>query len=511
MSIICKICNTEFDKIIPWQHLKTHQVSTADYKIKFGSVYSAETLAKFESRIPHNKGTKVTDPAKLKIIRAATDQREVRFQNGEFSRGAAKTNDQKQELSIKSTEYAANNRDEIQQRAIKATATKIKNNYDFGSNMRGKKHTESAKQLISDAAVKGNQKKSENAIINAISQIDECKLTLLSDINLNPLQLQCNECTTKFTFTRQYFTAVNKLKLDICPTCFPRSVNVSKSELEIFNFIHSLCPDAISSYRTHYHSKELDIYIPSLNIGVEFNGLYWHSEQVLLANNRSATCDHTKQQDFDSQGIRVINIFEDEWEHKQDIVRSRIISLLGKSTTKIYARKCHIREVSSKDASIFCNTNHIMGKGRSNFRVGLYFDNELVSLMTFVTNNISRKLINTWEINRFASKLNTSVVGSASRLFKYFITRIMPSEVISYSDNRWSTGGLYNQLGFIKHSNGVPNYWYVATNTTVRTHRYTLRKNKDDDQSLTEYQNRQNQGYLRIWDCGSSKWIWKSK
>lgn len=507
MSIICKICNTKFDKIIPWQHLKTHNVSTTDYKIKFGPVFSAETLAKFESRIPHNKGTKVTDPAIKANMRAGLALRESRFHNGEFTRGTAKTEEQKKVLSAKTAEYAANNQDKMKQRAMIATATKIKNNYDFGSNMRGKKHSATAKQAISKSSVITNQKKTQQSISNALEQIDTCDLTLLSAPSASPLTLQCNKCTSIFNFTRQCFIGVRK-KLSMCPTCFPRTIKVSKGENELFTFIQSLCPDAVSSYRTHYHSKEIDIYIPSLKIGIEFNGLYWHSEQVLLSNNRAATHDHEKQKEFNKLGIKIINIFEDEWNNKQDIVKSRLISLTGKSTTKIYARKCQIKEVASKDAAAFCNVNHIMGKGRSNFRVGLYFDNELVSLMTFTTNNISRKLINTWEINRFASKLNTTVVGGASRLFKYFINHILPSRVISYADNRWSTGQLYSQLGFIKTSNGIPNYWYVAPNSINRTHRYTLRKNKDDDQSLTEYQNRQNQGYLRVWDCGSSKWEW---
>ena len=170
-----------------------------------------------------------------------------------------------------------------------------------------------------------------------------------------------------------------------------------------------------------------------------------------------------------------------------------------------------VREVSSKEASIFCEQNHLMGKGRSNLRFGLYHNNTLVSLMTFTNNNLSRKLVEVWEINRFASLLDTNIIGGASKLFKYFLKHTSPATVVSYAENRWSTGGLYKQLGFKKISNGVPNYWYLQANIIKRLHRFALRKNKNDDQSLTEAENRRMQGYLRIWDCGSSKWTWTKK
>ena len=152
-----------------------------------------------------------------------------------------------------------------------------------------------------------------------------------------------------------------------------------------------------------------------------------------------------------------------------------------------------------------------MGRGRSNYRFGLYYQDTLVSLMTFTNNNLSRRLNNVWEINRFASLLNTTVVGGASRLFRHFLKHINPDTVVSYADNRWSNGQLYQQLGFEKTSNGTPNYWYLLPNTTRRIHRFSLRKTVGDNPDLTEVQNRAAQGYLRIWDSGSSKWTWNKK
>jgi hypothetical protein len=510
MPIICQLCKTEFKKIIPWQHLAQHNISTSTYKEKFGSLYSQETLDKFISRVPHNKGIKITDPIELANHKERINKREERYKSGEFTRGTAKTAEQKQVLSNRSIDYAAANPEKMQLRAAKAVETKIKKGYDFGSNMRGKRHSDAARTKIKESASARVQQKTIDSDNNIITKLHELDLTLINNVCDHKLQLSCNVCNTIFSFTKQYFTPA-KFKRSMCPGCYPRTIKQSKGEIELFNFVQTLLPSAIAGYREKYHSKEIDIFIPELNLGIEFNGLYWHSESTLLANNQSPTTDFEKQKMFTAKGIRIIQVFEDEWEHKSDIVKSRLTNILGNTSTNIYARKCQVREVSSKEASIFCEQNHLMGKGRSNLRFGLYHNNTLVSLMTFTNNNLSRKLVGVWEINRFASLLDTTIIGGASKLFKYFLKHTSPATVVSYADNRWSTGELYKQLGFEKISNGVPNYWYLQANIIKRLHRFALRKNKNDDQSLTEAENRRMQGYLRIWDSGSSKWTWTRK
>lgn len=508
MSITCQICNIEFEKIIPWQHLKKHNISTIEYKKVHGAVYSQDTLKKMSEKIPHNKGIKVIDPEQLNRIRIATALREEKFKRNEFTRGAPRTLEQKQLLSEKTKYYASVNKDEMKNRAKKAIETKIRNGYDFGKNMRGKKHSPETKQKILEKTAESRQQQQLTTNIDRLSRLDSINLTLLSDIAESTLHLKCNLCSTEFSIGRQYITPARVDRLT-CPTCIPRIIRKSTGELELYEFIKSLCPDAISGYRSHYHSKEIDVFIPSLQLGFEFNGLYWHSESVLVSNNRKPTADYIKQQEFAKLGIRLIEIFEDEWRNSQEIVKSRIANILKATNTVIYARRCTVQEINSKDAAAFCKQHHIMGAGRSNIRFGLMYAGELVSVMTFSNNNISRKS-STWEINRFASKINISVVGGASRLFSAFLKLINPQEVISYADNRWSTGELYYQLGFEKMNDGTPNYWYVQPNMIHRIHRFTLRKNKEDDQSLTEYENRLKQGYVRIWDCGSSKWKWSA-
>lgn len=505
MSITCKICNTKFEKIISWQHLKTHNISSADYKIQYGQLYSDETLQKHALKVPHNKGKKITDKEQLDKLKDAIKKRELRFQNGEFTRGAKKTIEQKKVLSLKSKEYAKNNSAEIQNRAKKATQTKKLKN--LPGPMTGKRHTAEAKLKISKASKEFNIKKTQYANVQILENIRLADLELINEVNNTSLLLKCVSCSTEFPFTKQYFHK-SKFKKELCPTCFPRTINKSKGEQELYEFILSLNNTAISGYRKTYHTPELDIFIPVKNIGFEYNGLYWHSELVLLSNNRSPQSDYEKYLQYKTDNIQVISVFEDEWINKKNIVKSRIRNILGITDNKIYARKCVVKEIDSETASAFCNSTHIMGKGRSNFRVGLFYNNTLVSVMTFTKNNISRKS-NTWEINRFSSLLDTTIIGGASKLFSFFIKKINPDTVISYADNRWSNGNLYSVLGFEQSSAGVPNYWYFLPNTNCRIHRYNLRKNSNDNPSLTEWDNRQQQGYNRIWDCGSSKWEWK--
>lgn len=509
MSIICKICNSEFKKIIPWQHLKKHDMLSVDYKEKFGPLYSQETLDKFSTRIPHNKGKKISDPVKLAAHRERIKKRELRYQLGEFTRGATKTDEQKQRLSESSTLYAITHPEDMHNRARKAVVTKLEKNYDFGSTMRGKHHSEKTKMLLRIAAQDRIQQSSIESRQRIQESLIQLNLTLLNDIKEKTLKLSCNNCHRTFTFTKQYFSPA-KFKKSMCPKCFPRHTKQSKSENELYQFVLSICPDAIQGYREKYHAKEIDIYIPSNNIGIEVNGLYWHSDEVLSSLNKSPKSDFEKHQYFVDKGVQLITIFEDEWRNKTNIVQSRLLNILGKTSITVYARQCVVKEVSSKDSAQFCNENHIMGKGRSNVRLGLYHNDILVSLMTFTNNNLSRKL-QLWEINRFSSLLNVNVVGGGSKLFKHFVQSVKPTQVISYSDNRWSNGGLYANLGFTKISTGSPSYWYFLPNSLNRIHRFGLRKNKEDDRTLTEYENRRAQGFSRIWDCGHSKWIWTQK
>lgn len=509
MPIICQICQTSFPKIIPWQHLKTHGITSSEYKEKFGPLYSPETLAKHSARTPHNKGKTVTDPSQKQKIKEAIARREERFRNGEIKRGQVWSFEHKTKLSQRTKDYAAGNPDEIKRRAQKAKATKIARYSQLPAPFAGRTHTNETKTKISQAAKEANKKKIHDKWSRITALTQSYNLTLMSEIGTHPLTLQCNKCNTNFEFTAQYFTP-SKTFSEMCPACYPRVVKHSKDESELFEFVQGLVSDAKQGHRTSYHSFELDIFVPSKNVGIEYDGLYWHSEEVLEFSGKDKARSLTKKNFFSDQGIRVVTIYSDEWALQKDIVKSRLASILGCTPSRIFARQCQIKEISTEEASAFLKQNHIMGHGRSNVRLGLFYHDKLISVMTFSKSNLSRKVTG-WELNRFASLLDHSVVGGASKLFQFFIKSYTPTTVISYADNRWSEGELYSTLGFSKVSNGTPNYWYFKPPEPQRIHRFTLRKSKADNSNLTEREIRKNQGFLRVWDCGSSKWVWGQK
>ena len=186
------------------------------------------------------------------------------------------------------------------------------------------------------------------------------------------------------------------------------------------------------------------------------------------------------------------------------------------SYDKVYARKCKLKNVSVKDKNLFLNENHIQGMSNSSVNLGLYYNDELVSLMTFGKPRINMggdKTEGSWELVRFVSKKNTVVVGGANKLFKWFIEHYKPHKVISYSDNRWAKGNVYSKLGFAHDHDSAPNYFYVVSNK--RENRFKYRKDRlvaeGYDKNKTEHEIMLERKIYRIYDCGCKAWIWKNE
>ena len=326
------------------------------------------------------------------------------------------------------------------------------------------------------------------------------------------LKIKCNECNQIYKIKQSLLKQrinINGFK-NPCTFCNP--INDKKSNFEnlIINYLKQFNIIVHQNVRNIISPLELDVYIPEKKIAIEFNGLYWHSELFKDKNyhlNKTLECE--------KQGIQLIHIFEDEWLYKQEIVKSRLKNILGLTENKIYARKTQIQEVSSADAKIFLNKNHIQGNINSKIRLGLYYNNELVSLMTF--GNLRKALGSTsedgsYEILRFCNKLNYYIIGSASKLFKYFKYNYKPIKIISYVDRRWSAGNLYRQLGFIELQPSKPNYWYIING--VREYRYKYRKSElikqGFDKDKTEHEIMLERNIYRIYDCGNLKFQHKS-
>jgi hypothetical protein len=263
--------------------------------------------------------------------------------------------------------------------------------------------------------------------------------------------------------------------------------------LELLSFIRNNYSGTILTNNRSIISNELDIYLPELEIAFEFNGLYWHSE---LHKGRNYHISKTNE--CLDKGINLIHIWEDDWDNKKDIVKSIILNKLGRSN-KIFARRCEIKIVNNKDVREFLLNNHIQGFVGSKIKLGLYYENELVSLMTF--GNLRKSLgqvsiIGSYELLRFCNKLNINVIGGASKLLKYFIKIYGVKRIVSYADKDWSIGSLYYTLGFENIKESKPDYKYIVGGK--RIHKSNFKK------SMTGI-SESKLDIPKIYDCGKIK------
>lgn len=295
-----------------------------------------------------------------------------------------------------------------------------------------------------------------------------------------------------------------------CPIC---GNNMSLAEKEIEDYVKSFGVKTETKIRGILsNNKEIDILMPELNLGIEYNGLKWHSDEFKDKNYHLNKTEECKK-----LGIRLVHIFEDEWINKKEIIKSIIRNIIGKTENKIYARKCIIQNVNDNEKKEFLEKNHIQGNVNSQINLGLYHDGELVSLMCIGKPriNLGRKasLEDEYELLRFCNKLNTNIVGGASKLFKYFITNYSPTLITSYCDYRWSIGNMYEALGFTLSHLSQPNYYYIIGNN--RKNRFKYRKSElikeGFDPEKSEKEIMEERGIHRIYDCGSLVYIWKNE
>jgi hypothetical protein len=286
---------------------------------------------------------------------------------------------------------------------------------------------------------------------------------------------------------------------------------ISGTSLELF--VQRILDEYNISYITNDRSilsgKELDIYIPDHKLALECNGVYWHSlKEPRYHYNKWKTC---KDQD-----IQLLTIWEDQIVNKPDIIRNIILSRLGIYGTKIGARQCSVRDVSSKDSREFLDMYHLQGAVGGSIRLGLYYNDELVALMVFGKKRRvlgAHEFENTYELYRYCCKSGIHIQGGASKLFTQFLTTHPNCSVESFSSNDISDGGLYKTLGFEFVEEQKGSYWYIDKHM-VRYHRYTFRKDilirNGADPFLTEFQITDGMGLFRIYDSGQQKWKYNS-
>lgn len=362
----------------------------------------------------------------------------------------------------------------------------------------------------------GKRRLTTDEVKRKISLVTNNEYSLLGEYrnNKTKIRLLHHSCNKEYEVTIKNFDNGNR-----CPYCAFKSS--SKMEKELSSFIKGLVVDkVICNDRKLLEGKEIDIFIPSKKIAFEFNGLYWHSEQMGKKRNYHLE----KLEKCNSKGIRLIQIFEDEWVNKPLIVKEKIRHLLKlNNSTKIYARNCYVEVIDNNFKNEFLERNHIQGKDLSSIKLGLWLPkedgDELVAVMTFskLRKSLGRNSAdNIFELSRFATDMDYRVIGAFSKLLKYFERNYEWKELITYADRRWSDGNVYINNKFELSHISKPNYWYVNVEKTQRFHRFNYRKSnlkkkfpKLYSDNSTEFEIMDKTRFKRIWDCGNLVFTYK--
>lgn len=283
------------------------------------------------------------------------------------------------------------------------------------------------------------------------------------------------------------------------PVCFRCHPKESKGQIELYEFVRSLAPDAVLSDRLVLEGQELDVYVPSRKFALEFNGLYWHSSKVIS----STTYHDDKTHECSSLGIRLLHVFEDEWRDRRPIVESMIKNALGMSERGPGARECDLKHVSSAERRKFFSKSHLDGDSRCEVCLGLYGkDGGLLSALS-LRRPFHQSRASRMEICRFATVLGTNVPGALGRLVKAALAEASSrgySGLLSYADLRHGTGDSYMKVGFSDVTGkALPRFWWTDYVNRFNRFRYKA----DKTRGMTQAQVAEEAGVVMIWGCSN--------
>lgn len=292
----------------------------------------------------------------------------------------------------------------------------------------------------------------------------------------------------------------------------PRSASRQKHELR--TFVETLIGAAVAPTHKLPDGTLLDIYVPTHRIGIEYCGLKWHHE--LNACHTDRHCHALKMQRVRQAGVRLIQIFSDEWRTRRWAVQGFIKAVLGFSEKTVGARTCTVAEIDVKTAKTFMDREHVQGGSRRALKAwGLYTvyheQPELIAAVTVARHHrhTSRR---TLVLDRLCFRSGIRVPGGTGRLLKLieqYATAEGYTEIVTWSDNRWSDGTVYQATGFAKDAELGPDYSYVELpdgyrRVSKQSQRKTAVKCPPEK---TESAWARERGLARIWDAGKIRWV----
>lgn len=335
------------------------------------------------------------------------------------------------------------------------------------------------------------------------------------DYNTNETTFKCACGETVVRNSSNVFTK-NMFECNRC------SSKYTKAHYEISDYLSGFTKVNNEAKILDNKRQSVDIELSELKVCVEYDGLMYHSygRSTFPAMNNIDKINPKyhldRLEELLSKNYKLLRI----WEHEyiDDTKRNIWLSMLNNKmnmNTKIYARKCNLKEVDYNYVKDFCNKNHIQGSISATTHLVLEQNNEIVCYMSF--GKSIRCSDDEIEIIRLCSKLNTTVIGGASKLLKYYERKYNPMKMISFANRRWSEGEIYNTLGFKFVYNTPPSYYYLRNEKKIYNRMKFTKKNieklfnkgviKYFDSEKTELQNMIDNGYRIIYDCGNKKFV----
>ena len=281
-----------------------------------------------------------------------------------------------------------------------------------------------------------------------------------------------------------------------------RRCGASKCQNDLENTISKLGVSIITEDRKAISPYEIDILIPDYNIGIECNGIYYHSynrpELHKEKYKHKTKCDLAA-----ANNIMLLQFTDQEVIGNIDLIISMIKSKIGMSN-RIFARKCVIKKISNKESIDFLNNNHMHGYRSAKIVYGMWFSSKLVAVFS-----LSPHKKHQWEIIRTAYDRDCVIVGGLDKMIKRFVTDYKPISIMTYADRRFSQGMSYIRSGFKLIDQTRPNYQYIKSNSVYNRIQYQKHKLKEKldkfDPNKTEAENMFMNGFRRIWDAGHNK------
>lgn len=467
------------------------------HKIKQTNIlkYGVDNVAKNKDIMNKSKNTQIEKYGCLYIKTVEFKEKSISTNNIKYGHDLYQQTDEFKKISSENIDT---------EKMYKATLDIIKDNPNYYIDIQTKvKKTLNEKYNVNNAFQLeiSKNKKQQTTFIKNCDNINDDNIKFISKENLI-LKLHSFDCNHIFDIYVDTYYQRKSNNQPICTICNPISHQKSFQEDEVYQFLidnEIICDRHV---RGIIGNKELDLYSEQHSIAIEYNGLYWHNEQ-----NKGMNYHRDKYNKCLDLNIHLLNIFEDDWLYKKDIIKSILLNKFNKTHNNIYGRKCEIKKVNANDANIFLDKNHIQGSCKSSYKIGLYHNSELVSLMTFGYRYTNSK--KEFELIRFCNKLNTNIIGAASKLFNHFIKNynIDDTYIVSYADLNLFNGDLYDKLGFTEIHTTKPNYYWVVNG--VRYHRFKYNKqklvNEGYDINKTEVQIMAELGHYRIWGVGQKR------